>query len=227
MVSRMYLGGHSLDQVLFGFIVAACLSIIYEFGGIREKIGELLMKFKEGTTKKTVIAIFLFAHFLAFLIFYRNLNRDQSFFADMQTWIDNFKEKCSFSISSSSLNESSLLAESVLMTFSLGYFFSFQNILHDSQGNNYLSGKWSFNDSKYSVLSKPLFLIVTILCLAIPVIVFIPFFKIFKAVFLAKYLLANLAALIVPYFLLKVSFKCSKTLSLIVFSEGEVSEKAK
>jgi membrane-associated phospholipid phosphatase len=35
MVSRMYLGGHSLDQVLFGFIVAASIAIMYAYGGIR------------------------------------------------------------------------------------------------------------------------------------------------------------------------------------------------
>ena len=38
MMSRMYLGGHSLDQVLFGFIVAACVIAVYEAGGGKEKI---------------------------------------------------------------------------------------------------------------------------------------------------------------------------------------------
>jgi hypothetical protein len=29
----MYLGGHSLDQVIFGFIVAKSLALIYGYGG--------------------------------------------------------------------------------------------------------------------------------------------------------------------------------------------------
>ena len=38
MASRMFLGGHSLDQVLFGFIVAMCVIIVYSVGGGKDKI---------------------------------------------------------------------------------------------------------------------------------------------------------------------------------------------
>jgi membrane-associated phospholipid phosphatase len=145
MISRMYLGGHSLDQVLFGFIVAACLSIIYEFGGIREKIAELLVRFSQSQVRKKVLAFCFLAHFLAIAIYFRNLSRDESFYSDISDWMGNFKNKCSSEISSSTLNESSLLAESVLITFSLGYFFSFQTVLKDRKGSTFLAGNWRFN----------------------------------------------------------------------------------
>lgn len=38
MISRMYLGGHSLDQVIFGFIVAVSLAVLYQYGGFKNKI---------------------------------------------------------------------------------------------------------------------------------------------------------------------------------------------
>jgi|JI6StandDraft_1071083.scaffolds.fasta_scaffold372446_2 hypothetical protein len=60
---------------------------------------------------------------------------------------------------------------------------------------------------------------ITLLCLSVPIIGLYPFYKIFKSSFLAKYLVANIMALVAPYFLFKVSFECSKYLSMIVISE--------
>lgn len=77
MLSRLYLGGHSLDQVIFGFIVAACFSLMYQFGGIRQKIGESLLNFHKANEKRKVIFLILSALSLAGVVFWRNLNREQ------------------------------------------------------------------------------------------------------------------------------------------------------
>ena len=42
--SRMYLGGHSLDQVMQGTFLGISLSILYVHGGIKEFIKDLLVK---------------------------------------------------------------------------------------------------------------------------------------------------------------------------------------
>lgn len=43
-VSRMYLGAHSLDQVVQGLFLGISLSILYVYGGLKESIRDLLIK---------------------------------------------------------------------------------------------------------------------------------------------------------------------------------------
>lgn len=76
MASRMYLGGHSLDQIIFGFIVASCLAVMYEFGGLRKHIGQALVNFKKPKAKKIVLILVVSAHILAGLVYFKNLHKD-------------------------------------------------------------------------------------------------------------------------------------------------------
>lgn len=55
MISRMYLGGHSLDQVVFGFLVAIALGVMYEFGGLRQVISRSLLTINSHATKIKII----------------------------------------------------------------------------------------------------------------------------------------------------------------------------
>lgn len=43
-ISRMYLGAHSLDQVVQGLFLGLSLSILYVHGGLKECIRDLLIK---------------------------------------------------------------------------------------------------------------------------------------------------------------------------------------
>ena len=45
--SRMYLGGHSLDQVIQGLFLGISLSLLFVHGGLKEIIADLLVKQKE------------------------------------------------------------------------------------------------------------------------------------------------------------------------------------
>ena len=45
-VSRMYLGGHSLDQVIQGLFLGISLSLLFVHGGLKEIIADLLVKQK-------------------------------------------------------------------------------------------------------------------------------------------------------------------------------------
>jgi len=42
-VSRMYLGAHSLDQVVHGLFIGIALSLVYVQGGLREQIKKLII----------------------------------------------------------------------------------------------------------------------------------------------------------------------------------------
>lgn len=113
------------------------------------------------------------------------------------------------------LNESSLLAESVLMSFVLGYFFSFDSLSKVPGISSYLSGNWNLNNSKYGLLSKPILVITSLAVFISPTLVVLPVFLHFKQVYLAKYLIANIIALISPYFLLKLTIYPIQYISLI------------
>ena len=45
-VSRMYLGRHSLDQVIQGLFLGISLSLLFVHGGLKEIIADLLVKQK-------------------------------------------------------------------------------------------------------------------------------------------------------------------------------------
>lgn len=74
MISRMYLGGHSLDQVLFGFIVAIVIVLVYEFGGARHSISRLLLSFGKKDAKLKVGLVLLSCYCLAFYVYSLNSN---------------------------------------------------------------------------------------------------------------------------------------------------------
>lgn len=43
-ISRMYLGGHSLDQVIQGLLLGISISLLFVHGGLKEAIADLLLK---------------------------------------------------------------------------------------------------------------------------------------------------------------------------------------
>jgi hypothetical protein len=221
MASRMYLGGHSLDQVVFGFIVASCLAVMYEFGGLRRQISQALVSFNKPAVKRVVVTLVVSAHALAGLVYFKNLHKDSGFLNSFKVWRENFREKCSFEISWVMLNESSLLAESVLMSFVLGYFFSFNSLLKVPGIANYLSGNWRINKAKYGLLSNPILVVISLVIFICPTIVSLPIFLLFKKVYLVKYLTANILALISPYFLVKLTFSPMRYFSLIELLPSE------
>lgn len=72
MLSRMYLGGHSLDQVIFGFVVAACVVVLYDCGGLRRKISQLLLSFDKHETKIAVVKIITCLYVIAVAVYFAN-----------------------------------------------------------------------------------------------------------------------------------------------------------
>ncbi len=104
MLSRMYLGGHSLDQVVFGFIVAISLGIMYEFGGLRLVISNSLLKINDHSTKIKVLIFTLALQLVNVLSFFYNGDKGKSFSKEFKLWQKNFNKNCSFSIDEASIN---------------------------------------------------------------------------------------------------------------------------
>ena len=72
MISRMFLGGHSLDQVIFGFIVAGCVIIVYEMGGLKQKISDMLINFNKISTKTFLFRLMIACHIIALWVYMSN-----------------------------------------------------------------------------------------------------------------------------------------------------------
>lgn len=104
MLSRMYLGGHSLDQVVFGFIVAISLGIMYEFGGLRLVISNSLLKINDHSTKIKVLIFTLALQLVNVLSYFYNGDKGKSFSKEFKLWQKNFNKNCSFSIDEASIN---------------------------------------------------------------------------------------------------------------------------
>ena len=79
MISRMFLGGHSLDQVIFGFIVAGCVIIIYDVGGGKNKIAELFLNFEKSYAKKTLFATIFICHLIALGVYVNNYFSEEEY----------------------------------------------------------------------------------------------------------------------------------------------------
>lgn len=125
MLSRMYLGGHSLDQVLFGFIVAACVVLIYDCGGLRKKISQLLLNFHKASVKLEVVKIISALYLIAALVYFANQFREEGFKGLFKVWKANFNKKCTSKIDYIRLNEAAFIAESAIVSFIFGSFLAF------------------------------------------------------------------------------------------------------
>ena len=104
MISRMYLGGHSLDQVVFGFIVAISLALIYGYGGGKELISYTLLNFEDNSIKAKLIAFLSCIAGISFYIFFDNKTKRPVFISNFKVWQKNFNHKCSFDIKVDKIN---------------------------------------------------------------------------------------------------------------------------
>jgi hypothetical protein len=100
----MYLGGHSLDQVIFGFIVAISVILIYGYGGGKEMISYTLLNFHDNKIKAKLVAFLITIASLSFYIFFANKNKRPVLINNFKVWQKNFNQKCSFDIKVDKIN---------------------------------------------------------------------------------------------------------------------------
>ena len=119
------------------------------------------------------------------------------------------------------MNESSLLSESLVLNFILGYYFVYQLVSDNETFRTYLTGEWQFNTQKYLIFAKFIYVLLGFLLLALPIAAFYPIILIFGGKFWVKYVVLNIGLLIAPYFYFNLTFRVSKTIGLIVLSGKE------
>jgi hypothetical protein len=88
--SRMYLGGHSLDQVAQGLFLGLCLSVLYVYGGIKEFIRDLLIKQRRSTYKYLLTAIIVGMHLLYIWAYWANHRKAHEHKKAAKIWVKNY-----------------------------------------------------------------------------------------------------------------------------------------
>jgi len=74
-ISRMYLGGHSLNQVIQGLFLGISLSCLYCFGGLKSFIAKLIIKQRYSYYKKLLFTILLCMHLMYFYAYWNNTQK--------------------------------------------------------------------------------------------------------------------------------------------------------
>lgn len=74
-ISRMYLGGHSLNQVTQGLYLGISLSSLYCYGGLQSFIANLIVKQRSPRYKKLLIAIIVCMHSMYIYAYWNNTQK--------------------------------------------------------------------------------------------------------------------------------------------------------
>ena len=186
MISRMYLGGHSLDQVVFGFIVAIAVILIYGYGGGKEFISQTLLTFNDTKTKAKILAFLSVIASASFYIFFTNKNKRPIFINNFKVWQKNFNQKCSFNIKVDKINESSLMSCLALLCLILGFYYAVLNVRKQQYSLKYLLGQWDFSTKQWKWLSYIIYIVVNLLFLGLPYLIVTPLYFMMGQTFAAR-----------------------------------------
>ncbi len=86
----MYLGGHSLDQVIQGLFLGISLSLLFVHGGLKEIIADLLVRQKQKKYKDLFVAIITFMHILYIWAYMENIKKTKQNKKSAKVWLKNY-----------------------------------------------------------------------------------------------------------------------------------------
>lgn len=92
-ISRLYLGAHSLDQVMQGLFIGTSVSVLYTQGGLKQFIIKLLLS-KQTKYKILFIAIIISMHILYIFGYYINHEKKIKHQEAAKVWLANYRVKC-------------------------------------------------------------------------------------------------------------------------------------
>ena len=150
-ISRMYLGAHSLNQVLEGLVLGACSSLLFRLG-LKDMLHRFLVEFNHKKIWKVMI---ISLHILILIPFLMHMDEELP-----EKQLENIHEKCLKSINEPRLNQLMLVLNALMVNVLTGVAMGYEQLVKSPIGAFYLSGRWRI-DSKYGKkLSKVLFFLV-------------------------------------------------------------------
>jgi membrane-associated phospholipid phosphatase len=88
--SRLYLGGHSLDQVMLGLYMGIALSLLYSHGGLKQLIQQQLISSKTSKTSLIFVGLCVM-HLLTLAGYWINESKQKSHRQEAKVWMTNFR----------------------------------------------------------------------------------------------------------------------------------------
>lgn len=182
-ISRMYLGVHSANQILFGLLLGQIFLILYKYFYQRYLYylyWGLLMKHKKW--KKLGISIFIHIIGLILPIVFYTINVSQRPIS--QSDIDNLNKKCE--INTTGLDtQGHMLTSCSHQSFFFGILYGFVLLMDTPGYRKYLLGLWAYESWKNVILKIGVYFV----CAVLPMSVFQAIGKYGATEPIAKYLL--------------------------------------
>ncbi len=86
----MYLGAHSLDQVVQGLFLGVSLSILYAYGGLKESIRDLLIKQRRRNYRLILFGLIAAMHALYIWAYWANNQAAVRHKKAAKVWVQNY-----------------------------------------------------------------------------------------------------------------------------------------
>jgi len=200
-ISRMYLGAHSLDQVVQGLFLGLSLSILYVHGGLKEFIRDLLIKQRRKENKIILAVIIVSMHILYIWAYWANNQNTFKNKIAAKIWVKNYNTKCGKHIDEHYLNFIMLNLNAILVNVITGLILGFKDMLGSKSVVPYMKGNWMFNAKKYPnrFLAYIVYFFIQAVLFSIGFIVFLPIIAVFGKNNVSTFAYFNLAALVSSY----------------------------
>lgn len=199
--SRMYLGGHSLDQVIQGLFLGLSLSILYVHGGLKEFIRDLLIKQGRKTYRTMLYVIIGSMHVLYIWAYWANNQHAIEHKKAAKVWVKNYNHKCGKDIDEHYLNLVMLNLNAILVNVITGLILGFNHMLTSKAVVPYMKGQWKFNTRNYpnKIVAYLIFFAVQAVLFSVGFIAFSPIVFVFGKNRISWFVYFNLAGLVSSY----------------------------
>ena len=165
-ISRMYLGVHSLNQILFGLSLGCVFLILYKF--IYQKaLYELYWEFLLGSRRRIKIfgVVLLNLICIAIPIIFFVINRNER--PMLEKDIDNLNNQCGTDLTGLEV-QSKMLTACAIGCFAFGLLYGFILLANTSGYRKYLLGLWAYESYPKIALK----ILVYAVCAGIPFLIF-------------------------------------------------------
>lgn len=165
-ISRMYLGVHSANQILFGLVLGLIFLILYKYVYQRYLYylyWSLLMNHKKWQKLTIAIIIHIFS-FIVPIVFY-NINLSER--PVPAKHIENLNKKCGISMTGEQV-QGHMLTSCWHHNFFFGIFYGFVLLMDTPGYRKYLLGLWAYESWKNVILKLGIYLV----CAVLPMLIF-------------------------------------------------------
>lgn len=153
-MSRMYLGAHSLNQVLEGLIFGMFFCLLFNLG-LKNLIHKFLAEFNHN---KKVKGFIIALHILSLIPFIKHMDEELP-----ENWLANIHKKCFKDMNEVKLNQLMLTLNALILNLLTGLGLGYEQMVKAPMGALYLTGRWIINQEHYGrYVSRALYIAIEV-----------------------------------------------------------------